>query len=179
MLVPGGRADGRTGGPADRAVRGRTRPQRSRGRAAPAAPAERRAPARAGSGGRAGRGPLPPGLDRGRAAVGRRPLHRGPGAPARDASTPSPPWWTPAASARSGAVAAPQRARARAIRSAGFVCVGEAPGATEDETGRPFVGRAGKLLEDILKAIGFTREDVFICNVLKCRPPEQPRPRAA
>ncbi len=54
---------------------------------------------------------------------------------------------------------------------AGFVVVGEAPGATEDETGRPFVGRAGKLLDDILKAIGFQREQVFICNVLKCRPP--------
>lgn len=52
-----------------------------------------------------------------------------------------------------------------------LACVGEAPGQTEDETGRPFVGRAGKLLEDILKAIGLAREDVFICNVLKCRPP--------
>ena len=59
---------------------------------------------------------------------------------------------------------------------AGFVCVGEAPGATEDETGRPFVGRAGKLLEDILKAIGFGRADVFICNVLKCRPPDNRDP---
>ena len=54
---------------------------------------------------------------------------------------------------------------------ADFVCVGEAPGATEDETGRPFVGRAGQLLNDILKAIGLAREDVFIMNVLKCRPP--------
>ncbi len=54
---------------------------------------------------------------------------------------------------------------------AGLVIVGEAPGATEDETGRPFVGRAGKLLEDILAAIGLKREQVFICNVLKCRPP--------
>lgn len=54
---------------------------------------------------------------------------------------------------------------------AGFVVVGEAPGATEDETGRPFVGRAGRLLDDILKAIGFAREQVFIMNVLKCRPP--------
>jgi DNA polymerase len=60
--------------------------------------------------------------------------------------------------------------------SAGFVCVGEAPGATEDETGRPFVGRAGKLLEGILRAIGFEREDVFICNVLKCRPPNNRDP---
>jgi len=56
-------------------------------------------------------------------------------------------------------------------RRAGLVVVGEAPGATEDETGRPFVGRAGKLLDDILAAIGFRREAVFICNVLKCRPP--------
>jgi uracil-DNA glycosylase family 4 len=54
---------------------------------------------------------------------------------------------------------------------AGLVVVGEAPGATEDETGRPFVGRAGQLLTDILKAIDLKREDVFICNVLKCRPP--------
>jgi DNA polymerase len=54
---------------------------------------------------------------------------------------------------------------------AGFVVVGEAPGATEDATGRPFVGRAGLLLNDILKAIGFAREQVFIMNVLKCRPP--------
>ena len=52
-----------------------------------------------------------------------------------------------------------------------LACVGEAPGATEDETGRPFVGRAGKLLEEILKSIALAREDVFICNVLKCRPP--------
>jgi len=55
--------------------------------------------------------------------------------------------------------------------AADLVCVGEAPGATEDETGRPFVGRAGQLLNDILKAIGLARESVFICNVLKCRPP--------
>jgi DNA polymerase len=60
--------------------------------------------------------------------------------------------------------------------NARLVCVGEAPGATEDETGRPFVGRAGRLLEDILKAIALAREDVFICNVLKCRPPENRSP---
>ncbi|HVT38996.1 MAG TPA: uracil-DNA glycosylase [Gemmatimonadaceae bacterium] len=59
---------------------------------------------------------------------------------------------------------------------AGFVCVGEAPGATEDETGRPFVGQAGSLLTKILAAVGFTREDVFICNVLKHRPPGNRNP---
>jgi DNA polymerase len=59
---------------------------------------------------------------------------------------------------------------------AGFVCVGEAPGASEDESGRPFVGAAGQLLTKILEAIQFKREDVFICNVLKHRPPGNRNP---
>jgi DNA polymerase len=59
---------------------------------------------------------------------------------------------------------------------AGFVCVGEAPGQTEDETGRPFVGAAGQLLTKILAAINLTREEVFICNVLKHRPPGNRNP---
>ena len=59
---------------------------------------------------------------------------------------------------------------------AGFVCVGEAPGQTEDETGRPFVGAAGQLLTKILAAIKLTREEVFICNVLKHRPPGNRNP---
>jgi uracil-DNA glycosylase len=49
--------------------------------------------------------------------------------------------------------------------------IGEAPGASEDEQGLPFVGRAGKLLETLLNEIGMARKDVFIANVLKCRPP--------
>ncbi|MGK9477703.1 uracil-DNA glycosylase [Melioribacter sp. OK-6-Me] len=49
--------------------------------------------------------------------------------------------------------------------------IGEAPGADEDKQGEPFVGKAGKLLNDILKAIDLTRDDVFIANILKCRPP--------
>jgi len=57
-----------------------------------------------------------------------------------------------------------------------LVCVGEAPGATEDETGRPFVGQAGQLLTKILAAINLRREDVFICNVLKHRPPGNRNP---
>jgi len=60
---------------------------------------------------------------------------------------------------------------------ADFMLVGEAPGATEDETGRPFVGQAGQLLEKILAAIKFSREDVFIVNVLKHRPPGNRNPR--
>ncbi len=62
---------------------------------------------------------------------------------------------------------------------AGFVIVGEAPGATEDELGRPFVGKSGELLTKILEAIQFRREDVFICNVLKHRPPGNRNPTPA
>lgn len=58
-----------------------------------------------------------------------------------------------------------------------LVVVGEAPGADEDKTGFPFVGRAGQLLTKMLKAIDIEREDVFICNVLKCRPPQNRDPR--
>jgi DNA polymerase len=54
---------------------------------------------------------------------------------------------------------------------ADLMFIGEAPGASEDEQGLPFVGRAGKLLETLLKEIGLAREDVFIANTLKCRPP--------
>jgi DNA polymerase len=60
--------------------------------------------------------------------------------------------------------------------NARFVVVGEAPGATEDETGRPFVGAAGQLLTKILAAINLRREDVFICNVIKHRPPGNRNP---
>jgi len=57
-----------------------------------------------------------------------------------------------------------------------IVIIGEAPGADEDEQGKPFVGRAGKLLTDILKAIELKREDIFITNILKCRPPGNRNP---
>ncbi len=60
--------------------------------------------------------------------------------------------------------------------NADLVFVGEAPGADEDETGRPFVGRAGELLTKMIMAMGLTREDVFICNTLKCRPPNNRAP---
>ncbi len=54
---------------------------------------------------------------------------------------------------------------------ADLVFVGEGPGADEDRTGRPFVGRAGELLTKMIVAMGLTRDDVFICNIVKCRPP--------
>jgi DNA polymerase len=55
--------------------------------------------------------------------------------------------------------------------NADLMFVGEAPGANEDKQGLPFVGQAGKLLDKLLGEIGLTRGDVWICNVLKCRPP--------
>jgi uracil-DNA glycosylase family 4 len=57
-----------------------------------------------------------------------------------------------------------------------LMCVGEGPGATEDEKGRPFVGAAGQLLDQILGAIDCPRESVFIANIVKCRPPQNRKP---
>ena len=61
-------------------------------------------------------------------------------------------------------------------RSARLMVVGEAPGAEEDRQGEPFVGRAGLLLNAMLRAAGFERDQVFIANVLKCRPPHNRDP---
>jgi len=61
---------------------------------------------------------------------------------------------------------------------ADIVFVGEAPGEEEDNQGRPFVGRAGKLLDQLIERIGVKRSDVFICNVLKCRPPANRDPES-
>ncbi|MCL5267619.1 MAG: uracil-DNA glycosylase [Bacteroidetes bacterium] len=57
-----------------------------------------------------------------------------------------------------------------------LVLIGEAPGADEDEQGEPFVGRAGQLLNKILAAVQLRREDVYICNIIKCRPPNNRDP---
>jgi uracil-DNA glycosylase len=63
--------------------------------------------------------------------------------------------------------------------TADVMLVGEAPGASEDKQGRPFVGRAGKLLDELLAEAGLVRDDVFITNVVKARPPGNRDPRAA
>jgi len=55
---------------------------------------------------------------------------------------------------------------------AALMFIGEGPGAQEDETGRPFVGAAGQLLDKMLAAIGLARDQVYICNIVKCRPPQ-------
>jgi DNA polymerase len=60
---------------------------------------------------------------------------------------------------------------------ADIVLIGEAPGRKEDESGHPFVGSAGKLLDGLLKSAGLSRDDVFIGNILKCRPPGNRRPK--
>lgn len=57
-----------------------------------------------------------------------------------------------------------------------LVFVGEGPGADEDREGRPFVGKAGKLLDNMILAMGLRRGDVYICNVIKCRPPDNRNP---
>ena len=61
--------------------------------------------------------------------------------------------------------------------NADIMLIGEGPGFYENEQGRPFVGAAGKFLEELLSSIGFKREDVFITNIVKCRPPNNRDPR--
>ncbi|MEN8150759.1 MAG: uracil-DNA glycosylase, partial [Planctomycetota bacterium] len=75
------------------------------------------------------------------------------------------------------------RTRTKAVPGEGspnapVLFVGEAPGADEDRQGRPFVGRAGELLTKMLSAVNIDRKDVFIANVLKCRPPQNRDPSA-
>lgn len=63
-------------------------------------------------------------------------------------------------------------------QAADWMIIGEAPGAEEDRRGEPFVGRAGKLLDEMLRAVGLQRDAVFIANILKCRPPNNRDPLA-
>jgi len=62
-------------------------------------------------------------------------------------------------------------------QQADLLIVGEAPGANEDKQGEPFVGRAGQLLNNMLHAIGLQRQDIYIANILKCRPPNNRNPK--
>ena len=68
---------------------------------------------------------------------------------------------------------------ARGNPSADLVFIGEGPGYNEDQQGAPFVGRAGQLLDKMIAAMGFERDEVYICNVVKCRPPDNRTPTAA
>jgi DNA polymerase len=66
-------------------------------------------------------------------------------------------------------------------KTADWMIIGEAPGQSEDEQGKPFVGKAGQLLTEMLRAVGLERDEVFITNILKCRPPgnRDPKPEEA
>lgn len=61
--------------------------------------------------------------------------------------------------------------------NANIVFIGEAPGAQEDRKGKPFCGRSGNILDELLKSVGINREDIYIANILKCRPPENRNPK--
>lgn len=65
---------------------------------------------------------------------------------------------------------------ARGNPNAEIVFVGEAPGADEDAQGFPFVGRAGKLLDSMIEAMSYKRDDIYVCNIVKCRPPNNRKP---
>jgi uracil-DNA glycosylase family 4 len=111
--------------------------------------------------------------------VQRRPLAAAAGAPAPAVSADS---WDAIASEVAGCTKCGlHECRNRTVfgvgdRKAGWLVVGEAPGADEDQQGEPFVGRAGQLLTSMLRGIGLEREQVFIANVLKCRPPNNRDP---
>jgi DNA polymerase len=97
------------------------------------------------------------------------------------------PDWSSLAAAARGCVACPELAATRQHVVVGDVpatgrprilVVGEAPGATEDETGRPFVGRSGALLDQLLAEAGLARREVAVVNIVKCRPPGNRTPKA-
>lgn len=94
------------------------------------------------------------------------------------------PDWPALAAAQRACVACPELVAARqhvvvgeAPPGARLALVGEAPGAAEDELGRPFVGKAGQLLDELLAAAGLPRTEVAVLNVLRCRPPRNRTPR--
>jgi uracil-DNA glycosylase family 4 len=95
--------------------------------------------------------------------------------------------WAGLAAAARSCVACPELAAVRQHVVVGdvpvtgrplFALVGEAPGATEDETGRPFVGRSGALLDQLLEEAGLSRSEAAVLNIVKCRPPGNRTPKA-
>jgi DNA polymerase len=65
---------------------------------------------------------------------------------------------------------------ARGTGASRLCFVGEGPGADEDEQGYPFVGKAGQLLDKMIEAMGLSRDEVYVCNIVKCRPPDNRKP---
>ncbi len=72
--------------------------------------------------------------------------------------------------------ARPTTSPGKAVQRPDIIFIGEGPGQTEDQFGRPFIGNAGQLLDKIIQKMGYRREDVFIGNVVKCRPPNNREP---
>jgi DNA polymerase len=116
---------------------------------------------------------------------GETPMRPSPDAPARGASADEIRMLPTLEALRDVALGCPRcalaKTRSRVVFGEGnptadVMVVGEAPGQDEDRSGRPFVGRAGKLLDLMLMTAGFERDAVFICNVLKCRPPMNRNP---
>src|SRR5690606_29815327 len=106
--------------------------------------------------------------------------------PAADARNPAEAWAELRSEIRACTRCALHRGRTQAVVGVGrenaeLLVIGEAPGAEEDRQGEPFVGPAGQLLNAMLRSIGFARTDVYIANILKCRPPNNrdPRPEEA
>ena len=105
--------------------------------------------------------------------------------PCTDARSPEPLDWSSLRQAVASCVRCPLHAgRTQTVfgvgsQTADWMIVGEAPGAEEDRRGEPFVGRAGKLLDEMLRAVGLSRNSVFIANILKCRPPSNRDPAVA
>jgi uracil-DNA glycosylase len=116
---------------------------------------------------------------------GATPMQPAPDAPARGVSTDEIISLATLSSVREVALGCPRcglaKSRTRVVfgegsETAELMVVGEAPGENEDRQGRPFVGKAGQLLDLLLLSVGFPRESVYICNVLKCRPPGNRNP---
>jgi uracil-DNA glycosylase family 4 len=100
---------------------------------------------------------------------------------APEQASPAPDWDALAARVAACTACELHRTRTQTVfgvgdRSARWMLIGEAPGADEDRQGEPFVGRAGQLLNAMLRAIGLRREEVYIANILKCRPPRNRDP---
>ncbi len=99
----------------------------------------------------------------------------------REVSTDNPDWSALKSTVSACAQCSLHRTRTQTVFGAGdpnaqWMIVGEAPGADEDRQGEPFVGKAGQLLNEMLRAVGLSRERVFIANILKCRPPNNRDP---
>ena len=128
--------------------------------------------------------PVPPSASEGRTPAGAGAPEAGRG-PARAGAPVSTLPWPDLESAVAQCVACPlHRSRRRTVFGAGardaeWMVIGEGPGANEDRQGEPFVGRAGRLLNAMLFALGLSREEVFITNTVKCRPPGNRDPEPA